>query len=68
MEQGHFVGLDVSQAETSVCVVDRAGKVLWQGKCASTPEVMATMFSAERHMPRGSRSRRGRCRPGTTAA
>src|SRR4051794_4957160 len=27
MEQEHFVGLDVSQAETSVCVVDRAGKV-----------------------------------------
>jgi transposase len=41
MEQEHFVGLDVSQAETSVCVVDRAGKVVWQGKCASTPEAMA---------------------------
>lgn len=38
MEQ--FVGFDVSQTETSVCVVDGAGKVLWQGKCASTPEAM----------------------------
>ena len=39
MEQ--FVGFDVSQSETSVCVVDEAGKVWWQGKCASTPEAMA---------------------------
>ncbi len=41
MEQEHFVGLDVSQAETSVCVVDGAGKVVWLGKCTSTPEAMA---------------------------
>ena len=41
MEQEQFVGLDVSQAETSVCVVDRSGKMVWQGKCASTPEAMA---------------------------
>jgi hypothetical protein len=33
MEQ--FVGLDVSQAETAICVVDAAGAVQWQGKCAS---------------------------------
>jgi hypothetical protein len=36
MEQEKFVGFDVSQAETSVCVVDGTGKVLWQGKCTST--------------------------------
>ena len=41
MEQEQFVGFDVSQAETSMCVVDGAGKVLWQGKCASVPETMA---------------------------
>jgi transposase len=41
MGQEQFVGFDVSQAETSVCVVDWTGKVLWQGKCASTPEAMA---------------------------
>src|ERR1700737_4669114 len=33
MEQ-QFVGLDVSQAETTVRVVDAAGVALWQGKCA----------------------------------
>jgi hypothetical protein len=40
MEQKQFVGFDLSQAETSVCVVDGAGKVLWQDKCVSTPEAM----------------------------
>ena len=31
MEQ--CVGLDVSQEQTSVCVVEGGGKVIWQGKC-----------------------------------
>ena len=39
MEQ--YVGLDVSQEQTAVCVVDGDGKTLWQGKCASTPEAIA---------------------------
>ena len=36
-----YVGLDVSQDQTSICVVDENGRVLWQGKCASTPEAIA---------------------------
>ena len=36
-----YVGLDVSQDQTSICVVDESGRVLWQGKCASTPEAIA---------------------------
>ena len=40
MEQ--YVGLDVSQGQTSVCVVDGGGQVIWEGKCASTPEAIAT--------------------------
>ena len=39
MEQ--YVGLDVSQEQTSVCVVDGGGQVIWEGKCASTPEAIA---------------------------
>ena len=39
MEQ--YVGLDVSQEQTSVCVVDGGSKVIWEGKCASTPEAIA---------------------------
>jgi transposase len=38
MEQ--YVGLDVSLKDTSVCVVDQTGKVIWQGCCASTPEAI----------------------------
>jgi hypothetical protein len=56
MEQEQFVGFDVSQAETSVCVVDGAGKVVWQGECASTPEAMAAIV--KRRMPPGSLSDR----------
>ena len=39
MEQ--YVGLDVSQEQTSVCVVDGGGQVIWEGKCAATPEAIA---------------------------
>ena len=36
-----YVGLDVSQKVTSVCVVDEGGRKLWTGKCLSTPEALA---------------------------
>jgi transposase len=39
MEQ--YVGLDVSQKETAICVVDAEGKRVWQGTCRSTPDAMA---------------------------
>jgi transposase len=33
-----FVGLDVSQKMTAICVVDDAGRRIWRGQCASDPE------------------------------
>jgi hypothetical protein len=33
----HYVGLDVSMEETSVCVIDFAGATLWEGKVPSDP-------------------------------
>lgn len=39
MEQ--FIGLDVSQKETHVCVLDKEAKVCWRGKTLSTPEAIA---------------------------
>ena len=42
----HYVGLDVSLEQTSVCVVDGDGKTLWQGKCASSPEALAATIRA----------------------
>jgi hypothetical protein len=32
-----FIGFDVSLSKTAVCVVDRDGTVLWQGKVPSEP-------------------------------
>ena len=34
----HYVGLDVSQRTTSICVVDGTGRHLWRGSCRSEPE------------------------------
>jgi transposase len=32
-----FVGLDVSQKLTSVCVVDKTGRRIWRGQCSTDP-------------------------------
>jgi hypothetical protein len=32
-----YVGLDVSLKETSICVVDEIGKIVWRGRTDSTP-------------------------------
>ncbi|KFC74589.1 Transposase IS116/IS110/IS902 family protein [Bosea sp. LC85] len=37
----HFVGLDVSVQETAVCVVDEAGKVVFEQKVATAPLILA---------------------------
>jgi transposase len=41
-----FVGLDVSQALTHLCVIGGDGKTLWQGKCHSTPEAIAEVIQS----------------------
>ena len=40
-----YVGLDVSQKETAVCVVDENGKVVFEGKAASDPGALARVIS-----------------------
>src|SRR4051812_30964303 len=44
MEQ--FVGLDVSQKLTHVCVVDQKGSIVWRGTCLSTPDDIAATVRA----------------------
>ena len=39
----HFVGLDVSQKMTAICVVDNAGRRVWRGQCPTAPEQIAAM-------------------------
>lgn len=36
-----YVGLDISQSMSHVCVVDSKGKRIWEGKCRTTPEAIA---------------------------
>ena len=45
MEQ--YVGLDVSQQTTHLCVIDNNGKTVWRGQCASTPEAIATAIATK---------------------
>jgi hypothetical protein len=39
-----FVGLDVSQKETAVCVVDQNGNVLFEGKAPPNPGALAQVI------------------------
>ncbi len=34
----HYVGLDVSQKLTTICIVDDTGRRLWRDQCTSDPE------------------------------
>jgi len=40
----HYVGLDVSQRETSVCVVDDSGRVVFEGKAKSDPGALTAVL------------------------
>src|ERR1700736_5726720 len=42
-----YVGLDVSQKMTVICVVDDAGRRLWRGQCPTVPEQISVL--ARRH-------------------
>jgi transposase len=37
----HYVGLDVSQKTTAICVVDEQGQRLWRGECTTEPGAIA---------------------------
>jgi len=37
----HYVGLDVSQKTTAICVVDERGNRIWRGVCATDPEAIS---------------------------
>src|SRR3546814_6057822 len=42
----HFVGLDVSVKETSVCVLDDTGKVLYERKVPTEPDDIAVLLTS----------------------
>ncbi|MDR6306254.1 transposase [Nitrobacter vulgaris] len=39
-----YVGLDVSQKETSVCVINEAGQIVFEGKTKSDPNALAELL------------------------
>src|SRR3954464_8641575 len=41
---GHFAGIDVSLKDSSICVVDAAGRIVREAKVASEPEALVTWF------------------------
>ncbi len=41
-----YIGLDVSLEETSICVVDKAGTIVCEGKVMSQPESIAAFVTA----------------------
>src|SRR4029077_6299968 len=45
-EMAHFVGLDVSVKETSVCIVDDAGKVILEQKVPTEPADIIALLSS----------------------
>ncbi len=48
-KSSQYVGLDVSLKETSICIIDDAGKIVWRGRVDSTPEAIATAM--KQHAP-----------------
>ncbi len=58
----HYVGLNVSQKTTAICVVDAAGQKLWRGVCGSDPEQIA------QRVPARTRRRARRCGDGANHA
>ena len=42
-----YVGLDVSQRETSVCVLDEQGRIVFEGKAPSDPGALAKLLAKQ---------------------
>lgn len=56
----YFAGIDVSLEQSSVCVVDGAGKIVREAKVASEPEALAGYLAGWEWRSTGSGWRRGR--------
>ena len=50
---GVYVGLDVSLKQTSVCVIDEEGKVVWRGSCGTSVAALAEVLNE--HAPSAAR-------------
>ena len=49
----HFVGLDVSVKETSICIVDETGKIVREVKVASEPDALLQVLAKPAYRLKG---------------
>ncbi len=42
----YFAGLDVSMEETHICILDREGALIREGKASSTPKAIADFLAS----------------------
>jgi hypothetical protein len=59
-----YVGLDVSLEETSICVLDQSGVIVFEGSAPSRPEAIAKPCGGGRRRGAESSSRRALWRTG----
>jgi hypothetical protein len=63
----YFAGLDVSVKETSVCIVDDAGKIVREARVASEPEALLQVLRTRSIASSELDWKLGRCHSGFTA-
>jgi predicted NBD/HSP70 family sugar kinase len=59
-----YVGLDVSQRETAVCVVSETGQLIFEGKAKSDPGALTNLLVNMRHWRNALALRPARCQAG----
>ncbi|WP_198526925.1 hypothetical protein [Sphingomonas sp. Ant20] len=60
-----FVGLDVSQKDTAVSVVDEEGRQMWRGKVKTDPTAIADVILSRAPDAKRIGFETGRSRPGS---
>ena len=60
----HFAGLDVSVNETSICIVDEAGRIVREAKVASEPNALLSVLKNGGYHFKRIGLEPGRCRSG----
>ncbi len=40
-----YAGLDISDKQTHICMMDLSGAVAWRGKCASDPRAISVALA-----------------------
>jgi hypothetical protein len=50
----HYVGIDVSLEQSSVCVVDAGGRIVREAKVVSEPDALVQFLNQTTERPHGS--------------